>query len=43
MWFDDAGVEHWDECPDQGIFEFKETETGEMVLDLPEIPGVEIN
>ena len=44
VWIDDAGVEHFDECEDQGIFKFKETETGEMVLDLPEIPipGLEI-
>ena len=43
VWIDDAGVEHFDECEDQGIFKFKETETG-MVLDLPEIPipGLEI-
>ena len=44
VWIDDAGVEHFEECEDQGIFKFKETETGEMVLDLPEIPipGLEI-
>jgi hypothetical protein len=42
VWVDDEGVTHFS-CEDEGPQFFVENENGEMVLDLPNIPGIEIN
>ena len=42
LWTDEEGVVHYDGCDDDKPNFFVENEKGEMVLDLPDMPDIDI-